>query len=259
MKNKVLNIVIIVLVVGCLILGGKIGYDYYMGECEQYNDNIVNFTIEMIKGNKSLEDVDSLDATDEVKESLRQYYNDTFYSDDDLILIYEDVAFFYSNREKLKKIQQSYGEELKSLECSYYYSYGIVSPDASEDEIKFANLATSYIYLNEKEKNTDGIIEEHNNLYIKLKDLDFKNLDSIYVFYNGLKININKYGLNKVSIVERQKDNNYRTIAKKNEYSENKDKIIILKNEPKEYRIIVTLNLKISFGKIKNIEIQEQF
>ena len=102
-----MNVGIIVLVIACLFLGGRLLYTSYMDKCEIYNQNIIDFTVEMIKGNKSLEDIDTLDANDSVKESLRKYYNDTFYLEGELILVYEDYQLLdeiIKDCEKFRKI-----------------------------------------------------------------------------------------------------------------------------------------------------------
>lgn len=263
MKNKVLNIIIIVLVVGCLILGGKIGYDYYMGECEQYNDNIVNFTIEMIKGNKSLEDVDSLDATDEVKESLRQYYNDTFYSDDDLILVQENIDDLIKYIPEVKEYQKQFSKEdlmsdkyemavdnLFVKELSKYLNETLTEEDYTDEDRETSNKIYVYkIYRNYYEE-TKELVKENNNLYINVKDLTFN--DGLYTcYYKGLKFDIIRDVLDNVMQSEIEKSEKYQSIECKSLFKEDGKTIYVLKDFlDNKY----TFKGSMKFGKLVNIE-----
>lgn len=254
LKNKVLNIVIIVLVVGCLILGGKIGYDYYMGECEIYNDNIVNFTIEMIKGNKSLEDVDSLDAMEEVKESLRQYYNDTFYSDDDLIVLYDDYNYVLKNKDDIAESQKEYGESILDEGCAYFL--GSLSEDDTytDEEMRYFELKSIYIDILKNEID-ERVFEKDNQICIKVKDLQFKNSIDI-IIYKGLKFKVFEDSMIKDIPNYRQTSEKFQTFELVQDIKESDILKYNFKNILADKLLIVG---KISFGKIKNIEIQEQF
>lgn len=252
------------LVVGCLILGGKIGYDYYMGECEQYNDNIVNFTIEMIKGNKSLEDVDSLDATDEVKESLQQYYNDTFYSDDDLILIYEDVEFLNRNIDMLVKFQESYlkdgilSEEYMIdvfEEYSNEVSYAGEDINEEQEPLDYKNeekIKKLYsIFDITKQNNTsDNIIIKENKLYINSKDISLQN-GRQEINYQGYIFNLFEGQLNKKVENDIKQSEKYQSIELKNTLEEDNYIVFVLKDYLNNK---YTFKGSMKFGKLVNIE-----
>ena len=80
-SNKTLIIIFVaIILIIALILGGKIGYDYYMDSCEVENEVILNFIEDMVKGHKSYSDIDSLEASEDVKENLREFYSGFFFS-----------------------------------------------------------------------------------------------------------------------------------------------------------------------------------
>ena len=231
MKDRILNISIIVLVIACLFLGGRLLYKNYMDECEAYNNNIVNFAVELIKGNKSLEDIDALDANDSVKDSLRTYYTDNFYSDDDKILLYDDVDFWIKNREKIALMQEEYGETILDEGCPYFL--GSISEDDlllyTEEELKYFELKNIYIDLL-KNQIDDRVKEEENELYIYLNDLDFDNLEKETIIYKGLRFDIYRdaleKGISKYCIFLEK----YNTIKIQNVIKEEKREQVILKN-----------------------------
>lgn len=256
MKDRILNISIIVLVIACLFLGGRLLYKNYMDECEAYNNNIVNFAVEMIKGNKSLEDIDSLAATDSIKESLRTYYNDTFYADDDLILIYEDVAYFRQHKDGLKEMQLSYGDEIYNTESAYFNQFVNEGDELSEEERKYNHLAVTYLYINEG-KNTNGIVEKDDNLYIDSNVLDFSEYDGYDVYYDGLTIYVNKYMLEKNIRNVRAADTFFESLGVVRVLDED-SKVYVLKNTSKGYIINGELYCSLKLGKIDNIRIKLQ-
>ena len=221
-----------------------------MAECEEYNNNIINFTVDLIKGCKDLSDIDNLDATDEVKNSLRQYYNDTFYAEDELVLIYEDVAYFRSHKEELKKKQLTFGEDIYSNECPYFYEFINESEEVSEEERKYNGVATSYLYINEG-KDTLGVIEKDNNLYMVASDFNFGTLDGYNIYFEGLEIYVNKYILDKSFPLLRVNDIFYNTLGVIAEL----DNKYILKNESKGYIIEGSVTCKTRFNKIVELKI----
>lgn len=256
MKDRILNISIIVLVIACLFLGGRLLYKNYMDECEVYNQNIINFAVELIKGNKSLEDIDSLDATDSVKESLRTYYTDNFYADDDLILIYKDVAYFRQHKDELKEMQLSYGDEIYNSECGYFYEFIDESGELTEEELKYNNLGLTYLYVNEG-KNSNGIVEKDNNLYIDPNVLDFSEYDGYDVYYDGLTIYINKYNFDKSISSVRAEDEFFESLSVVNILEED-SRVYVLKNSSKGYIIKGEIYCDLTFWKINNLRIQLQ-
>lgn len=204
-----MNIGIIVLVIACLFLGGRLLYTSYMDKCEIYNQNIIDFTVEMIKGNKSLEDIDTLDANDSVKESLRKYYNDTFYADDELICIYEDIDSVVGQIEKVEDFYNSLVEVeevrynnkiVKGISLDMFLTSEIDilfgESDFTRDELY--ELADIQRILQEydsiKIQKTDSFVYYDNgNLYLRAED--FNKIE--YVKYKGFKVDLYSVILNK--------------------------------------------------------------
>ena len=253
MFNKYSNILLIFLVLFCLIIIGKWGIDYYMRNVELYNENIIEFSIELIKGNKTLEDIDTLDANDDIKESLRQYYNDTFFEDNELICIYEDMSYFRQHKDKLKEMQLSYGEEINNSECGYFYQFVNEGDDVSEEERKYNHLASTYLYYNE-DKKTNGIVEKDNNLYIDPNYLDFSEYDGSNVYYEGLTLYINKYNFDKSIRNVRAEDEFFKSLTLIN-VNESDTRNYQIKNKSKAYIINGTIACDIKLGKIDNLNI----
>lgn len=254
-KNRILNLIILVLILGILGVGGNIIYKNYQYDCEKYNNEIIDFTVELIKGHHTLEDIDALDANEDVKNSLREYYQNTFYSDDDLILVYEDIDFFYKYKDEIAEEQKSFGVGFDNPESNYFGKYSLTIVE-TEEEQKYNELAITYNYLDEDIESECEFIEKDNNLYVYAKDLDFGSLDIIQLHYKGLNIELNKYGLDKVYLKERVRDNNYQTLEFKNTfYDSDNNFVYYYKNEPKEYRVILNMSTEISMGKIKGLNI----
>lgn len=256
--NKYFNIGIIVILVVCLMLGCKIYFDKVKSEQDLYNQEVIDFVVDTVKGNKTLAEVESLNCNDSIKCVIKEYINNTFYSDTEELLIYEDIGFFYKNKEKLDEIQKSYGEEIYNLECPYYMTYGLVGPDSSKEEIDFSNLATMYLYFNEDRTNS-YIIERDNNLYIKVKDINFNGQDSITLYYKGIEIIVNKYSSNKMTMNERRSNKNYSSIAffRVDEIEKN-EKIYVYKNDGREFNFYVDIYCTYKGGKIDSIKIVER-
>lgn len=256
MKDRILNISIIVLVIACLFLGGRLLYKNYMDECEAYNNNIVNFAVEMIKGNKSLEDIDSLDATDSVKDSLRTYYNDNFYSDDDLILIYEDVAYFESIKDEIEKEQRAYGDAFFDPDCDYFWNLSVdeSGEEVDEETEKYNYVAVNYLYYN-KDKNSSEIIKKDNNLYIKSSDLKFNGEDFVDLYYNGLNVFVIAPEDGKISRENRRDYAYYKNLVFIREYDEDKNTVYLYSSDAGYAKVNISLVCKMNIGKIKNMDI----
>ena len=223
LKDRILNIGIIVLVIACLFLGGRLLYTSYMDKCEIYNQNIIDFTVEMIKGNKSLEDIDTLDANDSVKESLRKYYNDTFYLEGELILVYEDYQLLdeiIKDCEKFRKIATvdgvfdigQYEEQIMiaSEKKTIEYMESLTEDEREEmDSPPLWDYFYSLYEYNNKDRN-DLILREE-GLYVSVNDLVFTNAECIK-YYNGFPISIYRDILDKKIKSEIIKDTLYQSI-----------------------------------------------
>lgn len=253
-KNKILNIIIVILLVACIILGGKIVIENYKLNCEIYNDNIINFTVEMIKGNKTLEDIDMLDVNESVKNSLRQYYNDTFYNESDKIVLYDDINFWMQNKDLIAEIQKEYGDAILEEDCPYFFD-NISEDDSdmySEEDLKFFELSNLYIDILKNNKD-NRVFEEDNKICIYVKDLNFDTEGKETIIYKGFKFNIYASSLDKDLVSYHKNSDIYKTIEIKKiiEQEDNYFKVI-LKND---FDSVISIFYKLKLGKIDEINI----
>lgn len=199
-KNRILNLIIIGLIFCILGLGGNIIYKNYQYDCEKYNNEIIDFTIELIKGQHSIDEIDTLDANDDVKNSLREYYQNTFYSDDDLILVYEDIDSVISKRKDALNIYNSIKEtnsfeynnkvfenitidEFLNYEISVLFDPNIWSKDERYYFADIQKLLNNSDINNNSEISLD-FINKDGDLYITVND--YMNND-VFI-YKGYKI-----------------------------------------------------------------------
>lgn len=199
-KNRILNLIIIGLIFCILGLGGNIIYKNYQYDCEKYNNEIIDFTIELIKGQHSIDEIDTLDANDDVKNSLREYYQNTFYSDDDLILVYEDIDSLLDKRIDALNIYNSIKEtnsfkynnkifdnitldKFLHSEISVLCDFNVWT---KEERYYFADIqrVLNGIDLNNSSTTNIDFIKDDSNLYITVND--YMNNDEF--IYNGYKI-----------------------------------------------------------------------
>lgn len=211
MNNKILNGIIVVLLFSCLFVGGKIMYSNYMAECEEYNDNIINSAIDLMNGKMSIKSIETLDMSDDIKESFKNYYNKTFYSDDDLILIYENVENISRDIKAAQRIYKELTEnnriyfnnkifEPVIMEDFLYTEIDVLFYESSFNSEELSELATvQSILLNIDIQNIDfskdnRVVEKNGNLYMKASD--FYNSENVN--YLGIKIDLTSIGFEKI-------------------------------------------------------------
>ena len=79
MKN-IVNIVIIGLLVIVLIISGSLYLNHKENENNIYNEDIIEVVMKTINGKYDIEEINSLDCEDWLKNSLKDYYNDNFFN-----------------------------------------------------------------------------------------------------------------------------------------------------------------------------------
>ena len=253
-NDSYLNKIILILFVIIVLFFGKVGLDYYRNETLSFNEEVQSFAIELVKGNKTLEYIDKLEVSDKLKEDFKSYYNNSFYSEDDLVLIYEDVSFFEKNRNKVDKLQRSYGEPFFN-DPDLRYNFAVnESDDLTEEEIKFNQLVLNYSYL-DKNKTSNQIIEKNNNLYIKAKDIVFNSEDFVAFYYEGLKLNVYLPETEKMTLLNRQ-NHPYYTNFDFISTRESDDVIIYSYKNSIDYAdIYINLNCEMLLDRVKGIDI----
>lgn len=251
MKDKILNGVILLLVVGCLIIGGKIGYSYYLGVCEEYNNSIINFSLEVVKGNKTLEDISLLDASDSVKENLISYYNDSFYTDKDVYVLYDDISYYLANKSRVAEIQEDYGDSILDEGSTYFL--GSVSEDDTDADKKFFELSMQYIDIL-KDKKDIRVYEENNKFYIKISSLTFDSNGQEIIYHNGFRFIVREESLEKDFIGFRQQSDIYKNLVEKKRIEDDLGYFVVFSNDFGS-EIIITYTEKL--GKINDLFIKE--
>ena len=260
MLDKVSTVIIVILSLICVIIMGKWGYDYYMNECELYNENIVEFTIEMIKGNKSLEDIDSLDATDSVKDSLRTYYNDNFYFDNSLIVLSYDYKLLdelvnecIEFRENSmingvfdEQIFNNFVMDAANKHLIDYYNSVKSDEDFADSPPEFES---KYFLWDYSKKDVNDFEVKEDSLCISLSKLYFTDGECIK-YYKGYPISIYRDALDKKIISEIQISEKYQSISVKNIIEDGKIVDYIVKDYlSNDYSFTVGLNK----GKIESL------
>jgi hypothetical protein len=64
----------------------------------------MNFSEELIKGNKSKEDIETLNIDEDIKEIFLEYFDKNYYKENELLVICEDVDYLNSIEPKAKEI-----------------------------------------------------------------------------------------------------------------------------------------------------------
>lgn len=263
-KNRILNLIILALILGILGVGGNIIYKNYQYDCEKYNNEIIDFTVELIKGHHTLEDIDALDANDDVKNSLREYYQNTFYSDDDMILVYEDIDKLENSYAEAKEIQESIPFKYGTQEYDYAIEelfIDVLYGDNSENALNFENNAENNratilkilqnCNFSIDVKTDTFLVKENNNLYISINDLNFSN-GIMSVYYNGVKFDIYRDTLNKKIRSELLNDMVFQSYERKNVFEEDGLFVVMLKDSLSN---TIYFRYDISFGKLNSLQL----
>ena len=203
-RFKIIDICIIVLLILCIIFGIRLGLKIKDINNEEYNTIVTEFAIELVKGNKSLEDIENLNIDDDIKETFREYYNSTFYNTSDTVVAFDSVSQLDKLYENIKEISNnSYidGVFNKELFKNYLYENNLISiSSTSEDEfeeIDTMNLEYFYDIYNPDSKSTIEYEIDGDNIIVKVSELKFNGDGYCIINYKGFNIMLVRDALDK--------------------------------------------------------------
>lgn len=244
------------LILCCLGVGGNILYNSYKFSCESYNNNILVFAVEMIKGNRSYDEIDDLDAPDEVKESLRNYYMNSFYTPTDKVLVYEDIDSLLNQKndvvEYIAKVNlpidsEEFYMQMEEDFTSYFYGF---EEEENDVDAETEHLIYGLFNISFDSKDSDYLFVENGNLYAVVDDLVFTNGENIS-YYGGFKFIIYRDALDKKIRSEIQNDSNYQSFNISSVFEEDGKTVCILKDNLSNNKYI---KYDTTFGKINSIQ-----
>lgn len=234
MKNRVLNTIIVILVLFILFIGIRVSLAYHIEEVNGYNSDIESFIVKVIKGEKSLNDIETLDVSEGIKEDLTKYYQANFYNEEDLVLIFENISLLDNLYEEINNIIIESIENgvfnrnkyMESVESKYFSNYMeptgkdyiedfTISEEEREKQQKLY-YAETFEY---NTVDTANLVVKDNNLYMKVKDLSF-NQGLMIVSYKGFKIEVIRDILDKSIRAEIANQEKYQSIELKNSFKE---------------------------------------
>lgn len=196
--NKVLNAIIILLVIACLIVGGFVGLNYFKLDNQKYNDAVLELSLDTIKGNVLLSEIESY-SEEGIKKGLIDFYNSFFFSETDLYKVCENINVYKQNKARIETVHREYinsnTRDSKDIylysreDLDFYklYAYDNSSNDDSEPK-NIQDLRKLYdFYYMYNGKDTDNNFEEKDgDLYIHTDKLVFEN-GYCLVHYDGLE------------------------------------------------------------------------
>lgn len=197
MRKKVLVVALALI----LIVGLLIAYSYYSFKCDIYNQELVDFTIELLKGNVSYDDIKEQDFPEQIVEACLNYYSKKFYGEEDLILVFSHKDYYDSFYHEIKEFYDS-GHEYRNLfdlpskfdtvrEYYFFESYDSLT----DEELLLVQEMSLYLGYSGVTTNYSYIVKD-NNLYVKAIDMQFE--DGICTLnYNGFSRVIPKSSLEK--------------------------------------------------------------
>ena len=259
MKIKFSNVIIIVLIVASLILAGNLIFKHLRLENNLYNENIITFTNELIKGNKSLEDIENLEVDKEIKESLINYYNSNFYDEEDLILVFENVSYLDSLYIKASEISNGCYVDGKFDAFMYEVNskpeglkLGYTNEDSYtfiEKELELRDEYFTLLLYNPENVNTNNYIIKDNNMYIRVSDMYFDN-GFCNIVYKGFDLSVVRDTLDKKIISECNSDKAFQSYSENSRYEKDDYLTVVFKNY---VSMNIVVDYEVKFGKISNI------
>lgn len=263
-KNRILNLIILALILGILGVGGNIIYKNYQYDCEKYNNEIIEFTVELIKGHHTLEDIDALDANDDVKNSLREYYQNTFYSDDDLIMVYEDIDKLVGIIDEVEEYRKGidaplFSEEYNLRVDSDFYFFTNYNGENITDDLGLSEEEQEHLILlinglnnyNPENSDTKELVVENGNLYVNVNSMFFNN-GSYTCYYKGFKFDVYRDILDKKIRSEILNDTVFQSYERKNVFEEDDLFVVMLKDSLSN---TVYFRYDVSFGKLSSLQL----
>lgn len=251
--KKVLNISIIILLMSSICIVGYLFINKDNIEKQKYNDKVVEFTVSLIKGEKSLNDIDTMTVSDEIKNEWISYYNNNFYDEKDTIILYENVK-------ELDIILNEYLKDYNSCIVDGVFNreqfreiyvnkiYNAKEPLINGVEVfKYSDLYSNPI-LTEKDLSVieDGIFEKDGNLVVEVGSITGYS-DYITKYYKGIKLDIYHNALEKHIRDYRKKSDLYNSIKINSDFEEEGYICYVVRDDVNNS---FDFKVKESFGKI---------
>lgn len=262
-KRTILNIVIIILLLLCMIVGSLVFVKYIKMQNDMYNQKILDFSLDVIKGNHSAFDIENSEMPENIKSYLIDFTKNLFYQEDDTLLIAENIDVFRDNIDFIKKVNYDYNQTgigidkpsfvLLSDDYGLSYLYGIFNAvDEQEITKEIAEDMALYNFcINYTGQETDRLFEiKDNNLYVFLSSLRIVN-GYDYIHYEGLEYYIVADTLDKKILSFCKNDSYWQSLNIVKERDRDKVKQFIVSNNVDSF----VINATYKWGKIVEIEI----
>lgn len=251
-------IVLLVIFIGCICF---YCYNWYTSERDYKNDVITSFSEELIKGNKSKEDIEILDVDEDIKKIFLEYFDNNFYEENAVYTVCDDVNYLDSIESQAKEIashcyidgvfiRDLYDNSLRELGLvnNVIKSTGESDIDDTEVSSEFDKRNYYYYYYPNSKSNIKYKIE-NNKIVVNLDELVFTNGYCI-VNYKGFEFEIVRDMLDKKILSEVSKSEKYQSIKLKTSTN--------VKNVRRDYFVDYLNNnylitYEYSFGKIKKV------
>ncbi len=259
--NKIFYILLSIVLVIAICIGLNVYINWRNSECEYNNQKIIDFTVELVKGNKSIEDINSTDFPEKVKNSFLDYYNNNFIEDnsEEVLKLYDSVSYFNSVIPEIKEKQVGLGDSFFTDKEGYAYSIAVneSGEDIGIDErYKFVYL--NYSYVNE-DKTSNGIYEKEDCLYIKKSEVFFDDSGKSKLYYKGLLFNVYLDDFDKCKRSDRQKDYRFNMLEYFNVFEESKNNLrYCYKSKSNLYDCYLNIYTVVKFNKISEVRIEIQ-
>ncbi len=149
--KKVENTLIVLFVLFIVFLGSILGIKYYQASVLEYNSSVQYYSLEVMKGNLSRADIGVLPIDDSVKVSLQAVYDEMFYRDDEIIVVYEGVSELDKYIDYMEENYTTYEETYALLReeiGNYTLSSVVEEGDVGPTEEELAEKADINMYYN---------------------------------------------------------------------------------------------------------------
>lgn len=260
-KFKVTDICFIVLLVIFISCICFYCYNWYTSERDYKNDIITNFSEELIKGNKSKEDIDNLDVDEDIKKIFLEYFDKNYYGENTTYVVCEDVDYLDSIEAKAKEVAlQCYVDGVfmsdlyrNALIDQDLVNYTIESTGESDNiEVESSSKFDKRTYFYHYKPNSKSNIKykiENNKIVVNIDELLFNDGYCI-INYKGFEFEIVRDVLDKKILSEMKKSEKYQSIKLKISTK--------VKNVRRDYFVDYLGNeylitYEYSFGKIKKV------
>lgn len=251
-KDRILNIILVILFIFGLFLGVNLLINQYKMDCYIYNKEIIDCSIGVIKGIKSVEDIQLLNSNNQIKEYLLMYYNNTFYTDNEKIVLYDDMVFWNENKNSIASMQLEYGDSILDEGCPYFLS--TISDEElkfySDEDLKYIELSNIYIDILKNQMDR-RVFEEDNQICIYVSDLNFNELGEDEIIYKGLRFRLFANSLEKNVLSYHINSDIYQSIEVRNTIKTEDGYRVFLKND---YGSDMSILYNTHFGKIIKLE-----